>query len=318
MSSEYAAIQQMQLQGRKPGVMGGDEFRKHAFAVMEHAEAQDYHDKVHAGDGRRAVFSPFLGEFGHLLMHHVRLVYFSTAIEKVVCTSPGMESLYPDATSFFYDWEHPLNDKLREGTDRCLRDWPDVRARFPGYTLVQSGGLTMPQERRCVRPGERIPFKPKCRGLYADVCIGTRSRGLLPENNWQGCHSIAAALRARGLTYATIAHPSVGYHLDGEACMSGDYPDIDAAIELIQNCKFYFSQDSGCAHLASTVGCDMAVLEVPAHWTAPDGSTVEKRSFVERMQSANPGRTVQPIPQGLWNDIPSVTAMVMAKIDSIL
>jgi hypothetical protein len=278
------------------------------------------------GRGKRVVFTPFLGEFGHKIMHHARLVHFAEAEYKGVCCQPGEEVLYPSANEFFYRWQ-PLPDGERQGTDRYLRQWPEIEAKYADHLLIQSGGLSMLEEKTPIEPTKRIPFNfqrsadPR---LTVDVCIGTRKRELNARQNWSHCQLIADACKARGLTFATIAHPEVGYHLDGETCMSGEFESMDAAIQLLQSAKFYFSQDSGCAHLASTVGIDMAVLKVPhkiwAEELARANGTpvpVYGRDFIDRMIEVNFDRQTIKIEPEKWFEPNEVLSAITPFLDAI-
>src|SRR5690606_19352583 len=81
------------------------------------------------GAGEPVLFLPFVGEFGHLSMSHVRMVHFHRASRKAVCCQPGQEVLFPSADEYFTDWTDPIRDKDRVGT---LRDrkipWPNIEA----------------------------------------------------------------------------------------------------------------------------------------------------------------------------------------------
>jgi hypothetical protein len=319
-----AEIEQQQLNQPRPQ-MTGEEWRKWCLKMVDlHWEAE-WAKATKAGDGKPCLFLPFLGEFGHRWMYHVRRVHFSTATRKVVCIQPGEEAMYPTATEFFYEWQHPLDDNAREGTDRIYRDWTQLRFKFPDLFSVQGGGLCFDLERRCIAPTERMTFTPKARGLMADVCIGTRARGLNPRQNWTHCQLIANACKARGLTFATIAHPAVGYHLDGEVCMSGDYADIDAPIELIQNCRFYFGQDSGVAHMVSTIGKPMAVLTVPHRiWMEEEAKktglpiVIQGRDFVDRMIDVNAPHCTTRIAPEKWFSPEEVVKDFNVAMDAII
>lgn len=239
----------------------------------------------------RALFLPFVGEFGHQLAYHVRLIQFHKAAEKIVCCRPGLEVLYPSATHFFTDWRDPIDDSVRAGAGDALA-WPEIARQFPEFTPVSAGGLTPREEwdqSFIIGPDRKIPFAPRRRGLQVDVCIGTRKRDFLPEKNWPHAQAVADWCRDRGLTYAVIGTRGSSYPLDGQQCMSGDYGDVDAAIELLQSCQLFVATDSGSSHLAATVGCRMIVQAVPA-----------SRCYVERMDRINPGRVAE-VSADDWN-----------------
>lgn len=236
--------------------------------------------RLDIGAGETALFMPFLGEVGWLVMWHMRLVNFSRASRKIVCCRRGQECLFPSASEFFYDWQDPLKDAERAGTDRVVRQWPEIAAKFPGAVPVLAGGLSMDEELIPLRPGERIPVTPAVRrGLRVDVCIGTRRRKFLPAKNWQHWPRVAEALRGAGLTFAVIGSRESSYALDGMAGMSDEMGGWDAAVELLSNCRLFIGTDSGGAHLASVVGkCPLVVQQVP------DPCSGTTRCFIGRMR----------------------------------
>jgi hypothetical protein len=248
-----------------------------------------------------ALFLPFIGEFGHQLAYHVRMVHFHKAARKIVCVRRGMEVLYPSADEFEYTWADPIDDSKRCGTGDVL-PWPDLVARYPAYVPIQGGGLTHRQEwdeRFIVEPNRKIPFAHKRRGLHVDVCIGTRSREFLPWKNWRHAQTIADWCMENHLSFAVIGTRASSYPLIGQTCMSGDYGDVDAAIELLENCRLFVSTDSGSAHLAATVGARMVVQCVP-----------NSRCYCQRMRAINPGRVTE-IPAEEWGN----PAAVLEAID---
>jgi hypothetical protein len=247
------------------------------------------HLRLTNGAGEACVFSPYLGEFGHAIMWHMRLVDFHGATRKVVCTRRGWEVLYPTADAFDYDWVDPVEDQQRAGTDRMLREWPAIERRHPGHRLIQSGNTSLSVETITLCPGRQIKLAPKLRGIRADVCIGTRARKMDVTKNWSHWQRVAAALQARGLTVAVIGTRDNSYPIPG-AIMSGDYGDVDAAVDLLQNCRLYLGTDSGSSHLASICGPQMLVLPVQ----------VSKR-YLPRMQEANPSR-VEFFPDACWDN----------------
>ena len=84
---------------------------------------------------------------------------------------------------------------------------------------------------------------------------------------------------------------ATSYPLPNATCMSGDYGDVDAAVELLQSCRLFIGTDSGAAHLASLVNaCPMIVQQCPS------GS----RNFIDRM-AATTDHPVTMIGREHWN-----------------
>jgi hypothetical protein len=250
-------------------------------------------DRLTHGKDKPCLFLPFVGEFGHEIMSHIRLVHFHHAKEKVVCCRPGHEVLYPSATSFVTDWEDPIPDFRKVGTlrNRVLR-WPELRVRYPDHYAVKAGMLAPEQEVMIIEPGQRIPFQPKKRGLTADVVLGVRNRAFCPERNWKHWQQLADAITAAGLTFAVIGRKDTSCELTGQTHHSGDY-DTDAAIELLQNCKLYVGTDSGTSHLAAEVGAKMLLFRETAG---------RSRDLTVRMAEVNPDRVEQMDGAGGWED----------------
>src|SRR5262245_10883053 len=91
----------------------------------------------------RAIFLPWLGEFGVMLLRWVRYVHWHPAACKVVCCRTGQEPLFPSAASFIYDWPDLLSDADRVGDAGSHNDAPALlkfRTRlaqlFPDYSHV--------------------------------------------------------------------------------------------------------------------------------------------------------------------------------------
>lgn len=286
----------------------GWEWREWAEKQIRAIETKQHDDKLQIGAENKAIFLPFLGEFGHKMMHFVRLVHFSTAKNKLVCCRDGEQVLYPSATGFITDWIDPVPDSAKVGTDRVLRDWGELLKQYPDFQPVPSGALSPDQEMMAYSPDVRIPFKPKVRGLSVDVCIGTRSRQFLAMKNWPHGQKLADALRSNGYTYAVIGSRATSYALEGQTCISGDYGDVDAAIELLRSCQLFCGQDSGGAHLATTVGADCVV------WDVPDFAACTTRKFFDRMRLVNQDHQMTRITDDKWNDVDFIIETVLTQL----
>lgn len=255
------------------------------------------------GADRPCLFLPFVGEFGHLCMTHIRLVHWHKARIKVVCCRPGEEVLYPSATSVVTDWRDPIPDAERVATIRDARpEWPDIVARYPDHHPVRAGNLDPRQELYAINGSERVPFDPRRRDLRADVVFGVRFRAFSPERNWMYWQRVADAVSDAGFTFAVIGHRATSYDLRGQYCHTGDL-DTDAAVELLQTCRLYVGTDSGNSHLAAAVGAPMMIFRETA-----GGS----RDLTPRMEQANPGR-VEVIREG-WDRPDAVISAVLDRL----
>jgi hypothetical protein len=269
------------------------EFVRKGFALATDeppAELREWIARTDEEAARPCLFLPFVGEFGHLIMSHTRLVHFHKAKTKIVCCRPGEEVLFPSATAYVTNWTDPIPDEKRAGTIRSNRHkWPELTALFPNHYPVRAGNLTPSQEMYPLHEGQPIPFRPRRRGLSADVVIGTRSRKFDPQKNWPHWQAVADAIQATGRSFAVIGHADTSQHLSGEVCHSGDY-DTDAAIELLQSCRLYIGQDSGTSHLATASLPPAVPMIVLRHGWG--------RDFTVRMMKEHAALTVVDA----WND----------------
>lgn len=268
-------------------------------AEMPESIYRDFASRLERGAGEMCLFLPYIGEFGHMVMSHLRLVQWHKAAVKIVCCRRGEEVLYPAADEFFTDWVNPIPDEKRVQLGDPRR-WPEIEEKYPDVRAIFSGGFSRTEQRMVFHPGERIPFRPQLRGLKVDVCIGTRFRQIGQERNWFHWQRVADALTAEGLTFAVIGTRPTAPDLKGQKYHTGDF-DTDAAIELMQNCSLYLGTDSGNTHLASAVGAE--VLVIKGH--RGDG-------FIPIMETANPGR-VHFLPGG-WEEPSMVIAAALEKV----
>jgi hypothetical protein len=234
------------------------------------------------GAGRPCLFLPFVGEFGHEIMSHVRLVHFHKASRKVVCCRPGAEVLYPSADEYVTDWMDPISDRHRVATIRyTLSIWEEIEAKYPGFKPIPAGNLLPEQEIFIVRQDERIPFRPKNRGLWADVVLGIRRRDFARERNWPHWQQLADAIGAEGFSVGVAGRRPTTEDVRGQVWHTGDY-DTDAAIELMRHCRLYIGTDTGISHLAAEVGCPMLLFRE---------THCGSRDLTPRMEQVNPGIT---------------------------
>lgn len=268
----------------------------------------NFFDRLDAAKDRPAIFLPHLGEFGHVCMTGIRLVHWNTASEKIVCCKPGEEVLYPSAAGFVTDWKMPafVKDIETAGSMRSQPHlWPDLTSRYPDHLAIEQGGLTAHQELLGVRLDERISFRPRRRGLRTDVLLGVRCREFHPEKNFRHWPAVAAGLKAEGIRFAVVGGKPGSLHLDGEEFHTGDM-DTDAAVEAIQNCKLWASTDTGSAHLASTVGCNMIVIR----------EAFFGRDFLPRIAAANFGCPTQRL-EGVWDEPAAVVGAIVEALEAV-
>jgi hypothetical protein len=263
------------------------------------------------GAGRPCLFEPPVGtEFGHEVITCVRMIHFHRGSEKIVCCRPGHEVLYPLASACITDWTDLIPDAIRTGTSRRISmemvpQWPAIRARYPQHHIVSCRGLTLEQELYVICPKIAIPFRPKKRGLRADVLFGVRKRDLAAHRNWLHWTRLAQAASAAGLSFAVGGAKETSFDLAGQLAHSGDY-DTDAAIELLQNCRLFVGTDSGASHLAAAVGAPMLIIgrnESEEFW-----------NFTRLMMQVNPNPI--EVVREAWNDPARIAGRMIGRLSA--
>jgi hypothetical protein len=264
----------------------------------------DLEKRLAIGAGETVLCLPFVGEFGHMILTHIRIVHFSQAKRKIVCCRKGEESLYPTADEFHTEWADPIPDEQRAGTIRPFErppvEWPAILAKFQGVTPLYAGGLTQAQEHHVLCPDQRIPFNPRPHGrraLKVDVCLGVRVRDFCQERNFprEAWQAIADALTARGLTFGVVGKRPTSFDLDGQRFHTDG--NCDAAIEAIGRCALWVGTDTGTTHLASTIGKPIVVFR-------NDG----QEDFIDLMRIKNSPHPVHFLPN-TWNPEPIIAAI---------
>jgi hypothetical protein len=266
--------------------------------VIKSYNRADLEMRLREGTGKKCLFMPSYGEFGWNILFAARMVHFTQSSYKIVCCRRGFECLYPTANEFYYDWINPIPDEERQGTcrDKTHR-FPEIMAKFPDATPISVMGLSFAQERLPFCPGTGLKIEPRIkRGLKADICIGTRFRKMGEQKNYVGWEQVASYLTSKGLTFAIIGSNESSYDLEGSICMSGDYCDLDAAVELLQNCKLFIGTDSGAAHLAALVNHSPIIIQkVPTV-----NMTTTTDVFIDKMRQMTDHEVI-PLDLGSWN-----------------
>jgi len=259
------------------------------------------------------VLLPWLGEFGWMVIKHLRYVHHYPAARKIVCAAPGHECLYPSADEFFTDWENPIPDGRRWNDT----DWKDSGAksrfydslvprlaeRYPGHEVVAPRypchwhASDAPGYKFCPVAASRLPAM--------DVVIAPRKRSFDEPRNWPYWETLVSALRSDGLHVGIAGRADTSYDIDADG-YAWDHPDGDTAgtVDLLSRCRLYVGGDSGITHLACLMDASVLVLTGPA--THP---------LVELMRRANKGM-FEVAPGDQWGRPKAIAARTRAALEN--
>lgn len=213
---------------------------------------------------RRVIIPPFYGEFGWLVMNHIRFVHAIEADEKIVCCQTGEQCLYPTATAFITDWQSPIPDSHRCGAGSYYRseDLPVhqslMNARFecayPGYEIIKLN-YDCPWHM-----SDSIKFKPAIESALkkVDIAICPRKREFVPVKNFQHWPMLIDAFRRQNFTVGLTGAKSTSFDFVSEA-KAWDHPAGQTAgtVDILNHCRLYIGSDTGVSHLA-------ALMDVPS------------------------------------------------------
>lgn len=211
-----------------------------------------------------AVFLPWRGEFGTMIMHHVRRVHAYQADRKVVCCRKGDEALFPSASDFHYDWEDlPDQQKktrsLKGDNNRQYLENLEGQLfkRYPGCRVVFPEYRSEIDRSRNFRPEPRVR-----RGLSCDIAVAPRFRQHGEHRNYQHWPLVVQKLVERGHRVGLIGMRGTSIDCPGvsEDLKGWNYDSLDAHLELMQSARLVLATDSGLAHLAVLAGCPLKVI----------------------------------------------------------
>lgn len=209
------------------------------------------------------VFLPWRSEFGIMILRVVRFIHQFSDEEKIVCIKRGMESLYPSASSFIYDWED-VPDMMKN--TRLKRDGAHKRyMRRLGAKLRETyptAHFVWPCSREPNDPAWNFRPEPRVRrGLDVDIVIGPRHREYALGRNFKHWQHLTDQFNSLGYTVGAIgAADTSETQLQGLKYRSWDFDVLDAGIEMLQNCKLAVMTDSGGAHLSVLCGAPLKVI----------------------------------------------------------
>lgn len=225
---------------------------------------------------RRAIFLPFFGEFGHMILQHIRYVHAFSAKEKIVFCEPGQECLFPSATGFRHDWYNFVPEEKRQTVSswcpriiEAVRQYDGMlRSRLQkedaGAALIRAGQHGA-QDYDCMwHTSDSVKFSPNVPHSLPDfdVAIQARYRAFGEARNFTGWKEVVSDLKSRGLRIAVLGNPSTTYTECDWDVRAWDHSDGYTAgtVDALKSCKAYIGTDSGVSHLAALMDVPMAVF----------------------------------------------------------
>ena len=232
------------------------------------------------------VYLPYRAEFGHVVMHHAPLVH-ADKDDKVVCVEPGMEALYPSATSYHYvDRKEDRGRRERREYDQGFLDRlaREVGMQYGKANLVWPPALH-PEDNKgfeyfIPKPHVEVRVEPS-----PDIVICPRKRDFGPEKNWPHWRVLAESLECCGITTcaagtADTSDRSVEDVVD--ACTWLYDRPLDATIAAMLAADLVIATDAGLAHLALLCGRPlMMVVSGMQRRTAPGYHPVKWHRYAQ-------------------------------------
>lgn len=219
----------------------------------------------------RAVFLPHYGEFGWLILHHVRYVAAHRGESKIVCCASGCERLYPTATGFFTAFEPPLRDDDRWGDgswsnpDRIWQTDDRLRTllgeKYPGHVVVR------PEYDCCWHTSDLVKFRPIAPAelLAVDIAVGVRKRVFAADGNYGHWPEVVSALRGLGHSVGLVGAQDTSFDdIEADACAwNHSEGPTSGTIDLLSRCQLFVGTDTGLSHLAALMDAPSLVWYVP-------------------------------------------------------
>jgi hypothetical protein len=268
----------------------------------------DIHEKI--------VVLPHLGEFGWLIMTHIRYFNRLQAREKIAVCQPGHECLFPSATGFFTDWQNPIPDKSRcrdgkygdgQVKSQFYRSLKNLLAKsFPTSNIIE------PQY-DChwhMSDGEGYKFKPivECRLPIVDVVVSPRMRDFEPSRNWQHWPMIIDKIRSAGFPVGIAGQKATTFPCGADA-FAWDHPEGDTAgsLDMLLRSRLYVGTDSGVTHLAALCDVPTIIVKPPVdHNERGPLQRANKSGFFKVVEAwDNPDRFIAEVLDSLHPPLPS-------------
>lgn len=206
------------------------------------------------------IIMPFYGEFGFMILRHLRYVHLTSRIEpnQIVCCEREHISLFPSATHFYHDFVNPYTDEERAQLNSWSQDLTletKLRHTFREAEIVHAQYGCYWHMSDHVKPKLKVPQQLPS----VDITIAPRKRKFYSYRNWDHWQTTVKALTEAGYTIGIIGTEHYSTAEAGDAIPKAwqhSQGATEGSIDLLSNCKLYIGTDSGPTHLA-------ALMDVP-------------------------------------------------------
>jgi hypothetical protein len=202
-------------------------------------------------------FLPFWGEFGWLILSHIRRVHGFQHENKIVCCKSNHESLYPSASHFFYDWiDIPDNQKagiitMPENIIDEIKSKIKAQINSDDIYFISSSDIDW-ESKHWFYDKTFTPIPKNNLDINVDIVITPRNRQMDPLRNWSIQHwqSLVDEIMTAGYSIGIIGAKDTSFDLKNVKYKSWDFSlDVDGDLNLIQKCKLTISQETGTRYL---------------------------------------------------------------------
>src|ERR1700733_6603942 len=200
-------------------------------------------------------FLPFHGEFGWMIQTFVKRVHGYNHSNKIVCTKPGHECLFPSAQHFYHDWKD-VEDNTKAGIlaniDEEITKLKIIEHYQTDDIHFLSASEVSWEEKVSLSHHTFIPKSIHNNNLNIDIVICPRNRQMDAFRNWkqENWQTVINILVKHNITIGVCGAKETSFQLENVKYKSYDYMDVDSDVEMMSNCKLVVAQESGLAYLS--------------------------------------------------------------------
>lgn len=201
-------------------------------------------------------FLPFIGEFGWYIQCFVKRIHGYNHFNKIVCTKPGHEALFPTASEFYYHWQD-VNDNVKAGILSYNDQEELLKQNIIEHYQTDDIFFVLPdeaswEEKTSLSHHVFIPQAKTNNNLEVDVVLAPRKRFVDSHRNWkqENWQYVANLLNDGNIKMGICGAKDSSFELEHILHRSYDYIDVDSDIEMMSKAKLVIVQESGLQYLS--------------------------------------------------------------------